>query len=104
MTTQPINLPLVLKWCIFTPNENPMTRKTISISAPNEAWIQDQLAKEEYASNSELINDLIRKARAEEAQNALIRQQWMLAEQSGTSEFTPEQIRKQIRRRMNMND
>ena len=53
-------------------------------------------------SNSELINDLIRKARAEEEHNNYIRQQWMIAEKAGTSSRTPEEIRKDIRKEMNL--
>jgi antitoxin ParD1/3/4 len=66
-----------------------MTRKTISISKPNDEWINAQLAKEEYTSNSELINDLIRKARHEEEYVNYVRAKLERAEQSGFTDLIP---------------
>lgn len=39
------------------------TRASLSISLPNEAWLQQQIDSGEFASRSEVVNDLIRKAR-----------------------------------------
>ena len=54
------------------------TRASVSISTPNEKWIQLQIDSGEYSSRSEVINDLIRKAREIEA----IRARLIAAEQS----------------------
>ena len=42
-------------------------RASLSISEPNERWIQAQIDGTAYCSRSEVLNDLIRKARATEA-------------------------------------
>ncbi len=39
------------------------TRASLSLTEPNERWIQDQIDSKEFTSRSEVINDLIRKAR-----------------------------------------
>lgn len=54
------------------------TRASLSISTPNERWIQGQIDSGEFSSRSEVINDLIRKAREVEA----IRARLIAAEQS----------------------
>ena len=81
-----------------------MTRKTITLSKPNDEWVNAQLAKEEYASNSELINDLIRKARQEEAYVNYVRAKLERAEQSGFTDLTPEDIRLKVRAEFNLDD
>lgn len=73
-----------------------MTRKTISITKPNDEWVKSQISSEEYTSNSELINDLIRKARQEEAYVKYVREKLEHSEKSGFSELTPEEIRLKI--------
>lgn len=54
------------------------TRASLSITTPNEKWIQGQIDSGEFSSRSEVINDLIRKAREVEA----IRARLIAAEQS----------------------
>ena len=39
-----------------------MTRQSISFTAPNDSWLNSLIENEEY--KSEIVNDLIRKARA----------------------------------------
>ena len=56
-----------------------MPRQSISFTPPNDAWLKSQVESEEFSSKSEVINDLIRKAREIEA----IRARLILAEQSG---------------------
>ncbi|MCY4015596.1 MAG: type II toxin-antitoxin system ParD family antitoxin [Gammaproteobacteria bacterium] len=63
-------------------------RASVSISGPNDSWIQAQIASGEFASRSEVVNDLIRRAREIE----LVRARLIAAEQSGLSARTPEQI------------
>jgi antitoxin ParD1/3/4 len=77
-----------------------MTRKTITITKPNDEWINAQLAKEEFASNSELINDLIRKARLEEEKSNYVRIRLEQAEISGMSNLSPEDIRLKVRKEL----
>ena len=61
-----------------------MPRQSISFTAPNEAWLKEQVESEEYTSKSEVVNDLIRKARETE----YIREKLIQAEQGGFSDLT----------------
>lgn len=56
-----------------------MPRQSISLTPPNDAWLKAQVEGEEFTSKSEVVNDLIRKAREIEA----IRARLIMAEQSG---------------------
>jgi len=40
-----------------------MARQSISFTLPNEEWLNAQVESEEYTSKSEVVNDLIWKAR-----------------------------------------
>ncbi len=40
-----------------------MARQGISLTLPNEEWLRAQVDSEEYTSKSDVVNDLIRKAR-----------------------------------------
>ena len=65
-----------------------MPRQSISFTTPNEAWLQEQVESEEYNSKSEVVNDLIRKAR----ENEYIRNKLISAEQGGFSNLTRDEI------------
>ena len=65
-----------------------MTRQSISLTRPNDEWLKAQVDSEEYTSKSDVVNDLIRKAREIE----LIRAKLIRAEQSGFIEQTPADI------------
>ena len=69
-----------------------MTRASISISPPNDAWIKSQIESEEFSSRSEVVNDLIRKARKEQNEIGIIRSALIEGEASGTSSKTPDDI------------
>lgn len=70
-----------------------MSRTSISFTPPNEKWIQEQIESEEFTSKSDVINDLIRRARREsEAEIEAIRAALIRGEQSGISKRTPQQI------------
>ncbi len=56
-----------------------MPRQSISFTPPNDEWLKAQVDSEEYTSKSDVVNDLIRKAREIEA----IRARLIQAEQSG---------------------
>lgn len=63
-------------------------RASLSITEPNEKWIQAQIDSKEFSSRSEVVNDLIRRAREIE----IVRARLIAAEQSGFSDRSPEQI------------
>jgi len=62
-----------------------MTRASISLSPPNDNWIQSQIENEEFSSRSEVVNDLIRKAREQTREREYIIAKLIAAEES---EFT----------------
>lgn len=69
-----------------------MTRQSISFTSPNDEWLKAQLASKEYTSKSDVVNDLIRKARAEQQEREMIRLKLIQAEQSGFTEQTADEI------------
>ena len=60
-----------------------MSRQSISFTEPNSKWLNGQIKSNEYNSKSELVNDLIRKARAQEDEINLIRAKLIQAEKNG---------------------
>jgi len=80
-----------------------MTRASISISPPNAEWIQAQIESQEFSSRSEVVNDLIRKARNEQDQIEAIRAALIEGENSGFSDRTPEDIKKAVIKRVQKN-
>ena len=60
-----------------------MPRQSISFSKPNDEWLKSQINNEEYSSKSELVNDLIRQARKQNAQIDWIRAKLEKAEKLG---------------------
>ncbi len=74
-----------------------MSRQSISFTRPNAEWLKQKVEVEgEYRSNSEAVNDLIRKAREIEVIRARLNE----AEQSGFTGLSREQIRAEIRDEM----
>ena len=69
-----------------------MPRQSISFTKPNNEWLQKQVDKQEYSSKSELVNDLIRQARKQQAQIDWIRAKLEKAEASGFTSENKEDI------------
>jgi antitoxin ParD1/3/4 len=60
-----------------------MSRQSISFTDPNDKWLKQNVGTGgEYKSNSEAINDLIRKARKEQAEIEYIRAKLIASEKS----------------------
>ena len=77
-----------------------MSRQSISLTRPNTEWLNQKVnIEQEYKSNSEAVNDLIRKAREIET----IRAQLIQAEQSGFTKQDRDEIRVEIRKEMRRN-
>lgn len=55
-----------------------MVRQSITFTPPNDEWLKAQVDSKEYSSKSDVVNDLIRKAREIET----IRARLIQAEQS----------------------
>ena len=74
-----------------------MARQSISLTDPNTRWLKQKVDIEgEYRSNSEAVNDLIRKAREIES----VRARLIQAEQSGFTNNTRDEIRAEVREEM----
>ena len=69
-----------------------MVKKSITVTDQQEQWMQAQLATGNYASDSELLRDLIRKEQMRASEVEVIRQELIKAEQSGFSSRSPENI------------
>ena len=69
-----------------------MSRQSISFTKPNDEWLKAQVDNQEYSSKSELVNDLIRQARKQQKQIDWIKAKINIAEKSGFTEDTKEQI------------
>ena len=78
-----------------------MARQSISSTKPNDEWLRAQVDNDEYSSKSELINDLIRQARKQQAQIDWIRAKLEKSEGSGFTEDTKDQILKQSKSLLN---
>ncbi|WP_053182023.1 ribbon-helix-helix domain-containing protein [Sunxiuqinia dokdonensis] len=78
-----------------------MARQSISFTKPNEEWLKAQVDSEEYSSKSELVNDLIRQARKQQAQVDWIRAKLNRSEAGGFTNETKEQILKQSKSSIN---
>ncbi|HNP20025.1 MAG TPA: CopG family transcriptional regulator [Fulvivirga sp.] len=78
-----------------------MARQSISFTEPNDKWLKTQVNSKEYASKSELVNDLIRQARQQQQQIDLVRMKLEKAEKSGFTIDSKEQILAQSKSLMN---
>jgi antitoxin ParD1/3/4 len=74
-----------------------MTRQSISLTEPNDAWLLTQVESKEYTSKSDVVNHLIRKARAAEQEIERIRAKLIEAEQSGFVMPDREGMRKEFK-------
>ena len=78
-----------------------MARQSISFTNPNDEWLKSQVESNEYSSKSELINDLIRQARKQQAQIDWIRAKLDKAENSGFTSDSKKEILAQSKSLLN---
>ena len=69
-----------------------MTRQSITLTTPNDDWLKNQIQSEEYSSKSEVVNDLIRRARVKQGEIEYIRMKLIKSEKSGFSDQSKEAI------------
>ncbi|MBL4865131.1 MAG: type II toxin-antitoxin system ParD family antitoxin [Pseudomonadales bacterium] len=88
----------------------PMVKKSITVTDKQEAWVQTQMAKGYYASDSEIFRELIRERQMREAENTeigVLRAALIEAEQSieknGYSEKTVGDIMQAVLKRKGLN-
>ena len=70
-----------------------MTRQSISLTAPNEEWLKNQVKAEEFSSKSEAINYLIKQARTQDEYYDFVRAKIDKGEKSG---FAKKQTREEM--------
>ena len=78
-----------------------MARQSISFTQPNDEWLKKQVDKKEYSTKSELVNDLIRQARKQQRQIDWVKAKIDVAEKSGFTNDTKEQILAQSKSLLN---
>ncbi|XCF06177.1 CopG family transcriptional regulator [Tamlana crocina] len=78
-----------------------MARQSISFTKPNDDWLKDQVDNKEYSSKSELVNDLIRQARKQQAEIDWIRAKLDKAEKNGFTEDSKDDILAQSKSLLN---
>ena len=69
-----------------------MPRQTISFSEPNHNWITAKVDSKEFRSNSEVVNNALRKIREMESGIEAIRLALLEGERSGISDRTADDI------------
>ncbi len=78
-----------------------MARQSISFTEPNDKWLKSQVDNQEYSSKSELVNDLVRQARKQQAQIDWIRNKLEKAEKGGFTNDGKDEILKQSKALLN---
>jgi len=78
-----------------------MSRQSISLTEPNNEWLNSLVESKEYSSKSEIVNDLIRKVRESAKEVEFIRMKLALAEKSGFTNESAAEILAESKRRMN---
>lgn len=73
-----------------------MVKKSITLTQQQNEWVQSQLAVGKYASDSELLRDLIRKEQARNDEVNVIREALIAAEDSGLSKREPADIMAEV--------
>jgi antitoxin ParD1/3/4 len=69
-----------------------MARQSISLSRPNHDWVAKKIESKEFKSNSEVVNDALRKVRELENGTEALRNALIMGERSGVSSRTPQEI------------
>lgn len=75
-----------------------MARQSITLTQLNDDWLNDLVMRNEYASKSEVVNDLIRRAREEQERLQLLRLQLQRGEESGFIQLTKEELQNALRK------
>lgn len=74
-------------------------RATLSISEPNAKWIQAQIDSKEFSSRSEVLNDLIRRAREIETVRDRLKAAEDSVQESGWVRKTPDEMLESFKER-----
>ncbi len=77
-----------------------MPRQTITLSEPNHAWLQARVDSGEFKTQTEAVNDALRRAREIENGVEDIRAKLIRAEQRGFTDISPDQILEQSKKEL----
>ena len=77
-----------------------MPRKSITFTSAHDKWLKAQVASGQYRSESEVISDLIREQQNRNIGIEAIRLALIEGEKSGICDRTPEDIRKEVQKRL----
>jgi len=78
-----------------------MPRQSITLTKPNDEWLNSQVESNEYTSKSDLINNLVRQARGQQSQVDWLRMKLESAEKSGFTEDRRDEILKKSKDSLN---
>ena len=73
-----------------------MARQSITLTPPNDQWLEAQVKSQEYASKSEVVNDLIRRARRRQESTQSLRNALIAGEHSGICDDQVIDIQKRV--------
>ena len=80
-----------------------MARQSITLATPNDEWLKNQVAKEEFSSKSEAVNYLIKQAREQDDYIEYVRMKLIKAEESGfAKKQTKEEMLAEFKRKLNV--
>ncbi len=77
-----------------------MVKKSITVTEQQDQWIQAQLATGHYASDSEVLRELIRREQKRDVELQAIRAALIEGEESGVSLLSADQIREDVLKRL----
>ena len=77
-----------------------MPRQTITLTEPNHQWLQARVDSGEFKTQTEAVNDALRRAREIESGVEKIRAKLIRAEQRGFTAMTPDQILEQSKKEL----
>ncbi len=80
-----------------------MVKKSITVTDQQEKWIQAQLATGHYASDSEVLRDLIRREQTRHTEIETIRAALVEAEARGVSPLSTDEIREDVLKHLRAN-
>ena len=77
-----------------------MIKQSINLTEPNDAWLTSKVESQEYSSKADVVNDLIRRVRAEEDEREFVRAKLIAAENSGFTNLNKDEILAEIKNQL----
>lgn len=74
-----------------------MIKQSLNLTEPNDAWLSAKVQNQEYSSKADVVNDLIRRTRAQEEERELVRAKLSAAEKNGFTNMSKTEILAEIK-------